>query len=734
MIFKITDCKQIFVAIIIIITAICPQTWAQSIDLSADSALFAHYWNLYHGSQLEQARKNLEALSETDNELVAGMASYLTAVIAFDKSDYKGAISSLARGVPTQLEDHALALRARLLTAAGQQQAALDSWRKLRLNSQSVYFGEALIALATEWQELGEHDSVVQLVKSVDQKLPDESARELALLKALSEAALHDHSTAVEHLWNLVSVAPTTDQGKRARRELANYAEQYGFKPRKQKVSEIESELAAYARVPANVVGGNRVREVSESSESEKPVESLLYYGGLFAAQQKKYSEAIPELSLYVERYPQGRYMASALAQLGRAAYMRGNDSLAVRMLERLEHCSGDTTTICAGLETLTIMHMDRGHSHRAAAAANKWLDIAIGTSAKSDALWRLGWANWEDENYTESARAWSALSSLQDDSEYGPASRYWQSRALAKASRSADARSAMSELHQRYTQSYYAVISSDNSAFSSPAHRDLRPITLNELWLSGKPHAQKFALLATMRAVDDALDEWPAVKTELSLTDDWSFWKAQLYLWRGDRMTAYSIVRSDLGEYIRAAGQRPAAFSEIVYPLDYDPWIVEYCAENSLDPYFVCALICQESHYEPQISSTAGAIGLMQLMPATARIQARKMGIPFGVDDLTVPEKNLRIGIAHIADLMAEFNGDTVLVLAAYNAGKSAAQSWFEEFGDRDPDVFVEKIPYRETRLFVKRIIEHAAAYRRLYPELATVVPVSKQLNEPKP
>jgi soluble lytic murein transglycosylase len=117
-----------------------------------------------------------------------------------------------------------------------------------------------------------------------------------------------------------------------------------------------------------------------------------------------------------------------------------------------------------------------------------------------------------------------------------------------------------------------------------------------------------------------------------------------------------------------------------------------------------------------------------MQLMPATAKQQAKEIGKPFRESDLYQAEHNLEIGIAHVAKLFEEFSGDSVLVLAAYNAGRSAAQSWFEEFGDQDRDEFIENIPYKETRLFVKNIIEHAAAYRRLYPDAAGM---QQQLNE---
>jgi soluble lytic murein transglycosylase len=225
------------------------------------------------------------------------------------------------------------------------------------------------------------------------------------------------------------------------------------------------------------------------------------------------------------------------------------------------------------------------------------------------------------------------------------------------------------------------------------------------------------------------ALREWEGTQRELIDSPGIFWWKAQLYLWSGDRLAAWRIVRTKLGGFITTPGVRPFDFYRVVYPLDFDPQIIALASQYHLDPYFLFALICQESHYEESIVSGAGAIGLMQLMPETARIQAKKIGKAFNTSDIYHAKANLEIGIAHVAELFKCFSGDSVLVLCAYNAGRSAAQSWFEEFGGRDRDEFIENIPYRETRLFVKSILEHAAAYRRLYPHVTnSQQPVSPQ------
>lgn len=136
-------------------------------------------------------------------------------------------------------------------------------------------------------------------------------------------------------------------------------------------------------------------------------------------------------------------------------------------------------------------------------------------------------------------------------------------------------------------------------------------------------------------------------------------------------------------------------------------------------EPALVLALIRQESEFYPKARSSVGALGLMQLMPATARQTARGSGLPYDRSRLTSdPEYNIRLGQAYLRELLAEFDGSYILALAAYNAGPSRARRWIQLYGDpRDPAVdpilWIERIPFSETRNYVQRILESLVVYR---------------------
>ncbi len=154
-------------------------------------------------------------------------------------------------------------------------------------------------------------------------------------------------------------------------------------------------------------------------------------------------------------------------------------------------------------------------------------------------------------------------------------------------------------------------------------------------------------------------------------------------------------------------------------YPLtNYYPIIKKYSKKHSLDPLFVLSLIRQESFFNEKVVSYAGAIGLMQLLYSTAKSQARESGIPFRRRwELFNPQKNIEIGIAHLGSLFSELK-NPIDVLCAYNAGKHRVYKWREFYREIPDDLYVELIPFTQTRKYVKIILTNYRIYRMLYDE----------------
>jgi soluble lytic murein transglycosylase len=143
---------------------------------------------------------------------------------------------------------------------------------------------------------------------------------------------------------------------------------------------------------------------------------------------------------------------------------------------------------------------------------------------------------------------------------------------------------------------------------------------------------------------------------------------------------------------------------------------VTDAAQRAGLDPYLVAAVVREESSYYPRAVSRAGARGLMQLMPATARPMADLRGLAFeGGSLLDDPRVNLDMGASFLAGLLKEF-GDPRVALAAYNAGPKRARDWWKARRTNDMEAWVEQIPYDETRQYVKRVTLSWEEYRRIY------------------
>ena len=154
------------------------------------------------------------------------------------------------------------------------------------------------------------------------------------------------------------------------------------------------------------------------------------------------------------------------------------------------------------------------------------------------------------------------------------------------------------------------------------------------------------------------------------------------------------------------------------LYPYDYRSYIETSAARYHADPYLVAALIKHESKFQPDAQSDGGAIGLMQLMPQTAEWIARQLGEPFTEDYLYDPALNIRYGVWYLAELEREFRGNDILALAAYNAGRGNVRDWMDRGHWTDTFDEIDAIPYPETRLYVRRVLEDREHYKRLYDE----------------
>ena len=155
----------------------------------------------------------------------------------------------------------------------------------------------------------------------------------------------------------------------------------------------------------------------------------------------------------------------------------------------------------------------------------------------------------------------------------------------------------------------------------------------------------------------------------------------------------------------------------KFVYPLQYDYLVRQYAYETKIDPALVASVILVESKFDERASSQPGAHGLMQVMPDTAQWIADEMGMtdytPVKLSDVRT---NIRLGTWYLAYLLKEYDGNQILALAAYNAGRGHVDSWVREYGWTKDFQEIEKIPFSETREYVRIVLLNEKHYKQLY------------------
>ena len=340
-------------------------------------------------------------------------------------------------------------------------------------------------------------------------------------------------------------------------------------------------------------------------------------------------------------------------------------------------------------------------------------------------AAWRLGWLSWLRAEYAEAAERWGRIPGVRTASQgYRDASMYWIGRTYEQRGDAEGAARQFANVVAEAPRSYYGVLAARRAPRAqpnqgrNPASAQLAaslPVDPRETLQADAPYARVEALRAVGLGdfADEEMDE--AVRRA---TGDLRrlYALSAAYAHDARHFQSLRILRRHFIGLARSAPPAlPRAFWDFFYPLGWRTELNDAATRAALDPYFVAAVVREESSFDPQARSRVGARGLMQLMPDTARQLAKGRGLPAGDDLLADPGANLALGSAYLAGLMKEF-GEPRLAVAAYNAGPGRVREWWKARATDDVEVWVELIPFDETRFFVRRVMLSWEEYRRLY------------------
>ncbi len=411
-----------------------------------------------------------------------------------------------------------------------------------------------------------------------------------------------------------------------------------------------------------------------------------------------------------------------------RAAARQGAVPDAMRIFAELG-TSSDPEWASRSLYLLGTLHDGRDEKDAARARFREVVGYTVFPGRVRDALWRLGWADFEAGHFADARADFLAMVASAEAEGLGPEetrrARYWAARAgeqggLAKASR-AELEALAHEAPFTYyglraqrrlgtkirTASPAAAVIADAAA--KPAGGGARPVPYWRLQRAALLVAAERSELAALelRALTEApigVGDRMAIGRVMVAADDFA----------GAQRIVVGAFVDRLAEGLRAGFER---LWWLAWPRAY-PDAVAAADDLGVERELVWAIMREESSFRPRVHSSAGAIGLMQLMPGTAERVARRSGRPLPDEAaLETPEVNVELGTRYLAELGQRMDGRVSAMIASYNAGPRAVARWLDGLDPAiEDDVFVEDIPYGQTRSYTRRVLRSYWLYQRLY------------------
>ncbi|MBI3934203.1 MAG: transglycosylase SLT domain-containing protein [Acidobacteria bacterium] len=351
---------------------------------------------------------------------------------------------------------------------------------------------------------------------------------------------------------------------------------------------------------------------------------------------------------------------------------------------------------------------------------------------------WKVAWQAYRERRWAEAKHLLEEHIKNFPSSAQVPAALYWLGRLVERESAAAAA-PYYQKISEAFPNYYYGLLARQRLAGLPPARATsavpFKTISLDHIQrsiagpnpgakasLNEGPYRERVRLLESAWLLDWAIEEMRAVVA-----------KDPTATWAGSEMARLERERGRYHMALRYAKRYvPSYFAqnipnlsrdvwELLFPRPYWEQLKKQASAAKVDPYLVAGLIRQESEYDPRARSRSNARGLMQLLPSTARMMARRVPDPkarqYQLSSLYVPDINLVYGTFYLKKVLDQFDGTAEYALAGYNAGENRVVEWLRNGPFEEPAEFVESIPFTETREYVQAVLRNAALYRELYP-----------------
>lgn len=561
----------------------------------------------------------------------------------------------------------------------------------------------ALLYLATAYHELGDHKKSLDTARTLIQKYPQSPLIKKARSIEVREARENPGEKNIRQIFDFY----TRDYPEDEEMDLtyALFLKQSGdIKRAKEVFKDIYLRAGPFSQVAyaelapsdmnvaetleraANLMKRNKFKEAERELRSALPAceginrEEVLRNVGLSLFRQKEYREA-------AEIYDKINDVFSSARSLYRAGDKEGFESA-------LKELRGKNDTRAGGL--LVAFAGDKRREGDFEEALKIYKDVvAKYPSDAEEAMWGIGWTYYRTGDYRNSAGVFSKLYEKYEDPKY----LYWQAKSTEGSGE--DAKALYSAL-SKYENNFYAAL--------SVATGKTRAGSVTSSEISGESNADMQHQFERV----DVLLSWHMTK-EANAELRWMAGKIETPI----MLLAVASRFQKIGDYKRSVTLvTRMPYTEKLhgfwYPLAFWDDVEKISKKHDMDPMIAMSVMREESRFDPDARSVAGARGLLQLMPQTAYRLDKSVKLGISRDSqINDVRNNIQLGIYYLKSLFGEF-GSLPYVLAAYNAGAGIVRKWEQQGTQRGIDEFIEEIPYAETRNYVKKVVTSYFQYKR--------------------
>lgn len=472
------------------------------------------------------------------------------------------------------------------------------------------------------------------------------------------------------------------------------------------------------------------------------------YYYGLTLAAQGNYEEAIRQWEILIEKYPDHGLWDEAWEMKGYTQWAnldRASDAIVT--LSTFTQKSPGHPRAAEFLFDAALAAERDAQFERATELWEQVASVYPDSEYALRALFLAGLAQYRLKNYSKASDTFQRYIPIAVSLEDKAAGNFWQGKSLTAAGDLEDARAAWKTAAEIDPTGYYSERARDHlhdrGAFDPPSSYDLvfdlpaerikavdwMRSTFNipsDVDLSGPgdlvndPYLRRGMELWKLGLFDEARGEFEVLRQYAATDPIKTFRLIDIFLQLGAYRSAIMSARQvlDLADLNDATSlSAPVYFNHIRFGTFFGDLVIPLAQEYGFHPLLLFSLIRQESLFEGFVRSSAGARGLMQIIPRTGEEIAANLGWPetYTHEDLYRPHVSLRLGVEYLNRQRQNFDGDLYAALAAYNGGPGNTFRWIQ-LAKNDPDLFMEVIPFAETRSYIRRIYENFMIYRFLY------------------